>query len=152
MRSRSEEVPDDAAVERALRLGLCGLGGRLDPVPETVDGAAAAAALLHDRRLADRVMRFAEAPIGSYVWTKDVDGALWLGRLTGEWRYDGRAGAHAVDLVHVRACDWLSTPVPDAVAPAAVHVAFRRGGRNWQGIRAAGVSEQTETVWRQRRG
>ena len=33
MRSRDDDVSDGPAVERALELGVCGMGGRLDDAP-----------------------------------------------------------------------------------------------------------------------
>ncbi|MFD5214671.1 GAF domain-containing protein [Microbacterium sp. NPDC058345] len=147
MRSRSDDVPAGLAVERALTLGLCGLGGRLDSPPSSLAEAVAAGGAQHDERLAGRIARFAAAPLGAYVWTKDADGMLWLGRLVGHWQYDAGPRAHDVDLVHVRQCAWLRDPVPDADAPAAVHATFRRGGRNWQRIHAIEIGEETAVLW-----
>jgi hypothetical protein len=98
-------------------------------------------------RMARRLERFASAPIGAFVWTRDVDGRLWLGRLMGDWHYDGSAAARDADLVHVRDCRWLDRPIEDAAAPAGVLATFARGGRNWQRIHAPDVSAQTAALW-----
>lgn len=148
MRSRDETVPDGAGVERALREGLCGLGGRSSATPASLDEATAFAAREHDERLARRIRRFADAPRGAFVWTRDADGLLWLGRIAGEWRYDGSEDATDVDLVHVRDCDWRGDPIDDRDAPGAVRAAFARGGRNWQRIRSDQVLAATESIWR----
>lgn len=147
MRSRDDAVPRGAGVERALALGVCGIGGRLRPVPGSLDDALTKADEQSGIRLAWRIERFAKAPIGSFVWTRDADGLTYLGRIVGPWAYDADGAADAVDLVHVRACRWLAEPIADAVVPADVQAAFGRGGRNWQRIRAASVGAPTQAVW-----
>lgn len=146
MRSRRSDVADGGAVERGLREGLCGFGGVLPRVPATPSEAAASAAGF-DERLARRIERFAAAPEGAFVWTRDTGGFLWLGRIEGPWRYDDRADARAVDLVHVRDCAWLNTPTPLSDVPPAVPATFARGGLNWQQTHDAHVSVQTERLW-----
>ncbi|WP_084039533.1 GAF domain-containing protein [Demequina sp. NBRC 110053] len=151
MRSRRDDIADDgAAVERALAQDLCGMGGVLTDVPRTLDDAIDATAREHDDRAARRLERFALAPDGALVWTRDADGELWLGALDGPWRYDSADSALAVDLVHVRPCRWLGEPVPPAAVPAPVHVAFARGGLNWQGIRPGRAGELSAQLWRER--
>ncbi|MBO1769911.1 GAF domain-containing protein [Agrococcus sp. TF02-05] len=147
MRWRVPAVPVGAAVERALAEGVVGMGGALDPAPRTVVEAAALAAAQHDERLAARIERFAEAPEGAFVWTRDDDGLSWLGRLAGEWRYDASPDASAVDLVHVRPCAWLGEPVADADVPPAVRSTFARGGRNWQRTHDPAVSRLSAELW-----
>ncbi|WP_449407807.1 GAF domain-containing protein [Microbacterium maritypicum] len=147
MRSRDDAVPHGAGPERALTLGICGIGGRLHPAPDSLQEALTTADAQAGIRLAWRIERFAKAPIGSFVWTRDADGLTYLGRIVGPWAYDADEAADAVDLVHVRACRWLAEPIADAVVPADVQAAFGRGGRNWQRIRAASVSAPTRAVW-----
>lgn len=151
MRSRDDDVIDGPAVERALAIGVCGVGGRLDVAPDTIADALAAVDAAYGERMARRLERFAGVPEGAYVWTRDVDGLLWLGRITGPWRYDASAEARAVDLVHVRACDWLERPVEPAAIPAGVLEAFARGGRNWQSISRGDAARLTAAVWESRR-
>ncbi|WP_309103764.1 GAF domain-containing protein [Microbacterium sp.] len=147
MRSRRDDVPDGPAVERALTLGVCGMGGRLMPPPPSLEDALAAAHAQLGDRVARRIERFAAAADGAFVWTRDIDDQVWLGRLAGPWRYDPAPDALDVDLVHVRSCDWLEAPVSPAALPPAVRVAFARGGRNWQRIRADDVSTLTAALW-----
>ena len=59
------------------------------------------------------------------------------GTLTGPWRYDADPAAYEADLVNVRDCDWADDPRPEHRVPAAVAATYRRGGRNFQRIRAA---------------
>lgn len=147
MRSRRAEVPDGVAVERALTLGVCGMGGRIDPTPTDAADAVQAAAAQHDERLARRIARFADAPEGALVWTRDGDGLFWLGRLEGPWTYDASPEASTVDLVHLRACRWVLAPTPEYDVPPAVRATFARGGRNWQRIHAAGVGDDSARLW-----
>lgn len=152
MRSRDDAVPQGAAVERALALGVVGTGGRVDGVPATLADALAAVDSRHGERAARRIERFAALPDGTFVWTRDVDGNAWLGRLRGPWRYDGSDDAVEVDLVHVRDCAWLPAPVAAAEVPAAVRATFARGGRNGQRIGVAGAAQDTAAVWARARG
>lgn len=141
MVSRRDDVDAAAAVSRALRLGVCGVGGRVTPAPSLLDEAIAAVERTHDERMARRLARFADAPDGAHVWTRDGEGWFWHGVLQRPWRYDNDAEAHEVDLVHVRACRWDDEPVALSDLPDAVQHTFARGGRNWQRIRAAGGAD-----------
>ncbi|WP_241797390.1 GAF domain-containing protein [Microbacterium sp. C5A9] len=152
MRSRDDDVSDGPAVERALALGVCGVGGRLDGAPESLTDALTAVDAVHGERMARRLERFASVADGTFVWTRDAAGLFSLGRITGPWRYDGSADARDVDLVHVRACDWLGGPVEPAAVPPGVLEAFARGGRNWQSITRADAARLTAAVWTCRTG
>jgi hypothetical protein len=128
MRSRRDDVDPRLAVERALELGLCGMG--------TTD----------DVRAERRLERFATAPEGTYVWTRGPDG-FHLGRLTGPCRRDDSVAAVAADLVHVRPCEWIDEPVDAALVPEQVSYAFSRGGRNLQRIGTPGAGVATQAAW-----
>lgn len=147
MRSRDDAVPRGVGPERALERGICGIGGRLEPAPSSLAEALVTADAQAGIRLAWRIERFAKAPIGAFVWTRDIDGLTYLGRIVGPWTYDADEEAAAADLVHVRRCDWLEDPVDEGSVPADVQATFGRGGRNWQRIRAATVSAPTLAVW-----
>jgi len=127
LRSRRDDVDHAAAVDRALLIGIVGVGEALDERAE--------------RRLA----RFVAAPDGSFVWTRRPDGAVLVGRMSGACRRD--ADGAAVDLVHVRDCDWVPEPVDPALVPPAVAQTFARGGRNFQQIHPGDVRAQTAAVW-----
>ena len=137
MRSRDDAVPAHLAVERALEQGLCGMGGRLDPAPSSLDQALELAQSQHDERLARRLARFANVADGAMVWTLDADGLYWLGELAGPWHYDASAEARQVDLVHVRPCRWVGHPFEEPTVPDGVRATFARGGRNWQRTRSS---------------
>jgi len=127
MRSRRDDVDHAAALERALRLGVVGMGEA------------------DDERAERRLDRFADVPDGAFVWTRDVTGAARLGRITGPWRRDDD-GAD-VDLVNVRDCDWIAEPVDAALVPAAVAQTFARGGRSFQRTRPGDVEAETAALW-----
>jgi hypothetical protein len=129
MRSRRDGVEPWLAVERALRIGVCGMGEATDD------------------RAARRLERFTAVPDGSFVWTRDVDGSTYVGRLRGPCRQDRSPDAVRADLVHVRDCSWLPDPVAPADIPAAVTLTFDRGGRNFQQIHHRVVLAETQTVW-----
>ena len=133
MRSRRDDVDAGATIERALSRGLCGFGGPQQP---------------SDERLARRIERFRDVNEGSFVWTRDPNGLYWLGRIAGPYFYDASEEAVIVDLVHVRECDWLSTPLLDQKVPGAVIATFRRGGRNFQQTHDDAVGAETEQLWR----
>ena len=128
LRSRRDDIDPQLTAERAFTLGLCGFGRDTDP-----------------ERLARRVERFAEVPDGSFVWTRDADGVYRLGRLEGLYFYDTEG--EGVDLVHVRPCRWMTEPVDESRAPAAVIATFGRGGRNFQQIRDASVGAESLRLW-----
>lgn len=134
MRSRNDAVDPQAAIDRARRLGLCGFGQYVDRSGE-------------QERLARRVGRFAELEDGSFAWTRDTDGWFWLGRVTGAYFYDVDEAAAAVDLVHVRPCEWQSLPMPEQEVPSAVIATFGRGGRNFQEIHHPSIGEHTQRIW-----
>lgn len=149
MRSRRDDIDPAAAVEWALAEALCGVGGVMEPAPGTVEDAVVLARHCYDERLARRLRRFADAPRGARVWTRDGDGLFWVGELTGPWRYDSIPAAVAVDLVHVRDCRWHPVPFEELRVPDAVRATFARGGRNWQQIHGAGVEAQTRALLRE---
>ncbi len=120
-------APMRGAVERALRIAVCGTGEATD------------------ERAERRLDRFIAAPEGSFVWTRDGDRNSYVGRITGPWRHD--ADGAEVDLVNVRDTDWISVPVDPALVPAAVAQTFARGGRNFQQIHPSNVEAETADLW-----
>ena len=134
MRSRNDAVEPQATIDRARRLGVCGLGQY---------------AIRSDQqeRLVRRVARFAALDEGSFVWTRDTHGWFWLGRIFGPYGYDAGKTAAAVDLVHIRPCQWLSMPILEHDVPDPVVASFRRAGRNFQEIHHPTVGAETQRIW-----
>ncbi|WP_101846880.1 GAF domain-containing protein [Zhihengliuella sp. ISTPL4] len=152
MRSHDDAVPRGLAVERALTVGVCGMGGRLDRAPRSLAAALAAVDARYGERAAGRLERFAAVPEGAFVWTRDEDGLFWLGCLVGPWRYDDDPAAAEADLVHVRDCRWRGRPVDASAVPPGVTATFARGGRNGQRIHAAGTGNLSALLWQRLRG
>ena len=138
LRSRLDDVDPQLALDRALALGLVGMGGRLSRAPHDLADALALLSAEHDERVARRVERFAAVTDGAQVWTRDRDGRYRRGHLAGPWRYDPDPAALAADLVHVRDADWDEDSLDEHLTPRAVVATFARGGRNFQRIHAAG--------------
>jgi hypothetical protein len=134
MRSRDDAVEPQATIDRARRLGVCGFGASVSRSAE-------------QERVVRRVARFAELDQGSFVWTRDNNGCFWLGRISGPYFYDADETAAAVDLVHVRPCEWLPMPLLEQDVPVAVVATFSRGGRNFQEIHHPSIGEKTQTIW-----
>jgi hypothetical protein len=134
MRSRNTAVQLQATIDRALQLGICGFGQFVDRPGE-------------QDRLNRRVDRFADLDEGSFVWTRDTSERFWLGRVTGPYLFDADEEAVTVDLVHTRPCEWLSAPILEQDTPAAVVATFGRGGRNFQKIHHASITEGTQHIW-----
>jgi hypothetical protein len=134
MRSRNDAIAPQATIGRARRLGLCGFG-------QSVNGSA------EQERLDRRIARFAALDDCSFVWTRDDDNWFWLGRISGPYFYDVDNAATAVDLVHVRPCEWVHVPTLEQDVPVAVIATFRRGGRNFQQIHHPSVDRETQKIW-----
>ena len=136
MRSRLDSVDVAGAVERALDLGVVGVGGRLAVPPIDLADALARVSDEHDERVARRLERFMVIADGAEVWTRDEDGLFHRGVVTGPWRLDDSREAYDADLRHVRPCAWDEAALEEHRVPPAVAATYRRGGRNFQRIRA----------------
>lgn len=143
---RTRRVDDGAAAEWAIAAGMVGLAGELGTDVDDAVGLDEALMMLEERA-ARRLLRFAQTPSGSYVWTRDQTGGYRLGRIAGSWRHDSSAEAARWGLQHQRPCLWQAAPVPDALVPVAVLQTFARGGRNWQRIRAESALPDTVFCW-----
>jgi hypothetical protein len=115
---------------------VVGVGGRLSGPPRDSVDAEARVADEHDDRVAGRLARFIAVDDGAEVWTRDPAGLFHRGVVTGPWRYDPDPAAYDVDLCQVRPCAWDADALAEHEVPAAVAATFRRGGRNFQRIRA----------------
>jgi hypothetical protein len=134
MRSRDDGIDAGQTIARARRLGVCGFG-ELE---------------VEEHRLMRRIARFADAPDGALVWTREPEGLFWLGRIEGSYRRDNTGAATAVDLVHVRPCRWLPAPILEPEVPSAVLATYRRGGRNFQQTHGSAVGRESSRLWEAR--
>jgi hypothetical protein len=136
---RSEAIGVDHArqVAYCLAHGVVGPGWGLPPPPP----ASLEEALERLRRIsksgADTVRRFAAAPTGSFVWSRNLSGRYLLGRLDGEWRFDASPDAEAVDLQHVRPVAWAPRALLDDEVPAAVVRAWAGRGTSFSQIHSS---------------
>jgi hypothetical protein len=147
MRARDRDLPEGAGAGYGLEHGLVGIGDALDPPPETLDEAIAAAGATHGQKAARMLERFADLPEGAFVWTEGPDGAYHLGRLTGPWRYEDSPEARAVGIHHVRPVKWLDDAVGARDVPPAVAATFARGGRNLQRTQDEEAERETAALW-----
>ncbi|MEV4422078.1 GAF domain-containing protein [Patulibacter sp. NPDC049589] len=147
MRARDRDAPTGAGAAFGIAHGLVGTGDALDAPPATIDEAVAAAADRHGDKAGRMLRRFADLPDGVLVWTREADGALRLGRITGPWRYDDSPAAREVGIHHVRPTTWLPAPTPDEDVPAAVLATFDRGGRNLQRTHDEDAERRSAALW-----
>ncbi|WP_320669278.1 hypothetical protein [Patulibacter defluvii] len=147
MRSRTLELAPGIGAEHAIGRGVCAIGGVVSPTPDDLHDALAAVADQHGERAARRLRRFADVPVGAFVWTRDRDGGYRLGRLRGPWHYDATEASAAVDLPHVRPTAWLDRRFAEDEVPAAVAATFGRGGRNFQRTHDAEAERDSAALW-----
>jgi hypothetical protein len=125
MRARGHDAPPGTGAEFGLAHDLVGIG----------DTAEA------------RISRFASVPDGAFVWTRDTEGMYWVGRLAGPLHPAGAAAHETAGLTHVRAADWLDTPLGEHDVPEAVAATFARGGLNFQRTHGHAVERRTAEIW-----
>lgn len=134
MRARDRpELPPGAGAAYGLSRGLVAVGDSPQDGP----------------RAARRLGRFAALSDGTFAWTRDADGRLWLGRIEGPLRSDRSPGARACGMRAVRPARWSARPIPDDEVPAPVLRSFARGGLNLQRIREADPARVADlwTTW-----
>jgi hypothetical protein len=123
LRSAGLGVDHEEQVAYARKKGVVGPGwgfGPDAPAPRSLDEALDRLWQPDDTRGYSVVARFAKAPTGSLVWSRDVDGRYLVGQLVGKWRYHRSRQAAAVDLQNVRPVRWAPETVLEEVVPAAV--------------------------------
>ena len=147
MRARDRDLPPGTGADHGIAQGLVGLGGRLDPVPRSLQAAASATEAGQGVKAARMLTRFAALEDGTFVWTRTSDGLYRLGRLAGPWRYDDSSAARAVGIHHVRSVEWLPHALAADETPVAVIATFHRGGRNFQRTHDRLAERQTRELW-----
>jgi hypothetical protein len=147
MRSRAIEIRPGAGADFAVQHGLVGIGERLDTSPQTASEAILDVTQAHGEKAGRLLARFIGLPDGTFVWTRQSDGAYRLGRITGPWRYDDSPAARAVGIHHLRRARWLPRRFNDTEAPYGVVRAFARGGRNLQRTHDRAAERQTAAYW-----
>ena len=92
-------------------------------------------------------MRFAAAPNGSFVWTRDVDGTYLVGQLRGGWEYDASAEAATADVRHIRPVAWAPKRLLGSEVPGGVVRAFSRRGSSFDRIRDSHAALFTQLLY-----
>ena len=129
MRARDVDLPAGAGAEYGLAHHVVGIGpGR-------------------GERARHMISRFAAAPNGAFVWTRDLAGDYHLGRMTGAMREDLSPAALAVGIVYVRDTTWLGRSFSEAEVASAVRRTFARGGRNFQQTHDEEAERRTRAMW-----
>jgi hypothetical protein len=134
MRSRTHEAPAGAGATWGVGHGVVGTGERLPAFPASLAEAVSMTSTVYGERAGRSLLRFAGVPVGAFVWTRELDGTLRVGEITGDWRYVECDGAAAVGIHHVRPCRWSGKGFTTETAPAAVAATLKRGGRSFQRI------------------
>ena len=125
MRARAHDAPPGVGAEHGVAHGIVGIGDTSEA----------------------RISRFGAVPGGVFVWTRDTDGAYWLGRIAGPLRPADPAARAAAGLTHVRAADWLDRPFGEHDVPTGVAATFARGGRNFQRTHGDAVERRSAELW-----
>jgi hypothetical protein len=147
MRSRTIDAHAGAGADFAVHHGLVGIGERLDTTPPTPAEAILGVARAHGEKAGRLLARFIGLPDGTFVWTRQSDGAYRLGQITGRWMYDDSPAARAVGIHHVRPARWSARRFHDGDVPGGVAHAFARGGRNLQRTHDRSAERQTAAYW-----
>lgn len=148
MRSREHEVPPGAGAAFAVARGVVGIGGGVAEPPGTIAEAVLAVTHAHGEKAGRMLTHFAGLPDGTFVWTREPDGAYRLGSIAGPWRYEDSAAARAVGIHHLRPAMWSPRRLGDRDVPPGVARAFSRGGRNFQRIHDPAAEWQTARHWK----
>lgn len=138
----------DGAKKYCRRAGVVGVGwgqpglhsdASIDDVITAIEAPSGQRAV---RRLKEDVR------IGDLVWTRETKGDYWLGRVTGEWRYDDSDEARRWDLNNVRPCTWLDESMRDYQVPGAVVRSFTGPGQTLTRVRRPAARKMTELIFR----
>jgi hypothetical protein len=151
LRSGNPEVDHERQVAYALKEKVVGPGWGLKPPPRSIDRAVERLRRI-SKSGADTVRRFADAPTGSLVWSRDLTGRYLLGQLVGEWRYDPSPEAAEVDLANQRQVRWARRSVLDDEVPAAVVRAWAGRGTSFHRIHNEGAQKLTVRLYDQLTG
>ncbi|HYI00312.1 hypothetical protein [Hyalangium sp.] len=134
LRSQKEGgVPHDEQVEHCLTLGLSAVGWGVRK-SDALEEVLARVEAEYDRRGRQTVERFANAPMGSLVWTLHTDGTYRIGELVGPWRYDDSSTAERLDCHQVRETRWARAKLLSSEVPGAVVRCFSQRGSSFSRI------------------
>ncbi len=150
MRARDRDARQYEGARCAAERNMAGIGDRLDPAPVDLEDAIAGAGRIHGEKAARMLLRFAELPDGTLIWTQTGDDEFRLGRLHGSWRYVSSGCFEASGIHHLRPADWMPGALTVEQTPPGVTDAFARGGRNLQRINDREAERASAELWESR--
>ena len=137
MRSSLPRVDHRAALRRCRDKGIVGLGWYLDGERSSGNADRIVTAIRtspldgYGPRAANVVRMIAcDAQEGDVVWTRDLDGRYWVGRITGPFRYGGSKAAWSHDLHQTRPVAWAPRTLDELETPGDVIRAFTGIGQS----------------------
>jgi hypothetical protein len=83
--------------------------------------------------------------IDDLIWTRDTNGAYYLGKVKSKWEYYSNNEAQDADIVNIVRCDLIKIPSVDCV-PGKVVASFR-APRTIQAIRDKTTSSYSKYLW-----
>lgn len=109
-----------SAREHCLNNGLVGIGWQIDHGGEAVTMESYCETADEDYAEDSSIWPawnalVKRAETGDLIWTRDVVGQYYLGRITGNWYYDISEKASAADIVNVRPCQWFKVGTAENV-------------------------------------
>ena len=137
LRSRLDSVDPRLATERAFRLGVCGLGGRLSVARARMTTRWRGLPRSTTSGPLAGLERFMVVPDGSVVSTGTRTACSARGCSPGRGATTPTRRRSPLISSTFGDCDWAVDPLPEHRVPPAVAATYRRGGRNFQRIRAA---------------
>jgi hypothetical protein len=123
---KTDAVDHAELVDYCLRKSLVGMGWGshyfTDELPDNFDSYYRGAVKKWSKRAMGPALAFRDAPLGSLVWLRDLQGAYYLARLAGEWRLIHGKHAERIDLANARTVSYApvgsEAGVPGAVVRA----------------------------------
>lgn len=135
MRARSLDIDQFAGARHGVSNGVVGIGEPVSRKPESLSEAILLSSDEHGEKAGRMLVRFAELPPDTMVWTQTGPEEFRLGRIRGDWFHDDSLSARATGIANARPAEWLDRIFGPGDTPLAVIDSFGRGGRNFQRIR-----------------
>lgn len=152
LRSTLPGISHEAQVQHCLDNELVGIGWRIDHLPDGTSLEEVCTWIENrdgwGRTSAQIVRRFgADARVGDFVWTRDTAGRYLLGKIAGEYRYDGSGAAKKVDVHQVRDVEWAPRALNDLEVPGGVIRRFIGVGQSFSRVHDAPAQLLTPYLW-----
>lgn len=158
LRSGFDGVNHAEQFEHCLRHGIIAIGwgaqlptgSSLDEVCEWIESSTSPG---WGRRPALTVRRFgAQAQIGEFVWTRDLQSHFGVCRITGRYRFDASPAAQRVDSYQVRPVEWAPAQLDDLDVPGAVVRSFVGTADSFSRIHDLSARTVTPYLWEKLHG